>query len=187
MIDTSPHSLWNSLEIAKLIADILIPVAVFGLGFVALNIEKRIEKRIDDASFRREWLKELYTDIFTSLDVLYCAFNYVGRWRTFGPEDIVAAKRRLDSSMFSHEPLFSKNTLATYDAFISACFLTTRGRGLELQIRANVEMYAESAYNWDDSYSNYYVPPAERIRRKEFLLLYNKFRENLFRDMGLTL
>lgn len=176
---------WSSLETTKLVVDLLLPIALLGLGLLIFFLERRIEARIDQGKFGRSWRKDLYEAMARDLNVIYCAFNYVGDWREHTPTDIVNSKRELDFRMHAYSGLFSEGTLSAYKELTDACFLTERGRGSTLQVRANVKMFKESLKEWKDEYDQYFVAEEERLKRKDFAEVYSKYKMKLFSDLGL--
>lgn len=175
---------WNSLEIAKLAADFAIPVTLLILSLIVSRFEKRIEQKLDQEEFGRSWKKEIYDEVALDLNLIYCAFNYVGRWRECTPENIITSKRRLDEKIFAYSPILSPDTIEAYNNLMNVSFETGRGRGTTLLIRSNVDMFAESAIAWKEEYRDFFVPMDRRIRRIEFNTYYEKFRQTLFRDFG---
>src|SRR5262245_48048115 len=102
---------WNSLEAAKLGADLLTPLVglVFGLF---------VKRRLDDIKAERaqaQWANQkviearlrVYGRAARILNELFCYFRWVGRWKEFTPVEIVAKKRELDGIIFVNEFLFS--------------------------------------------------------------------------------
>jgi len=176
--------LWNSLEIVKLVADFAIPVALVLLGSMVSRIEKKFEQRLDKQDFGRSWKKEIYDEIAPDLNLLFCAFNYVGRWREYTPESIIAAKRRVDERVYAYSPILTAETLAKFNDLMNASFEMERGRGTTLLIRSNVDMFAESAIAWKDEYRGMFVAADRRTKRNEFNALYSDFRESVFKDFG---
>lgn len=80
---------WNWLEIAKLLASLLIPItlAVFGVYV------HRITKRFEHLQWRSQKLIEKRLSIYDELAPLFndllCYFTYVGGWRDLNPPDVV--------------------------------------------------------------------------------------------------
>lgn len=176
---------WSSLETTKLFVDLLLPIALLGLGLLIFFLDRRIEARIEQGKFGRSWRKDLYEAMARDLNVMYCAFNYVGAWRERPPTDIVNSKRELDFRMHAYSGLFSEGTLTAYKELMDACFLTERGRGSTLQIRANVTMFKESLEEWKDEYDKYFVAEEKRLTRKDFAEVYSNYKMKLFSDLGL--
>ena len=176
---------WSSLETTKLVVDLLLPIVLLGLGFLIFFLERRIEEKIDQGKFGRNWRKDLYEAMARDLNVIYCVFNYVGDWREYSPVEIIRSKRELDFRMHAYSGLFSEGTLLAYEELMNACFETGRGRGSTLQIRANVNMFKESLRVWKEEFEQQFVDEGQRLKRKDFAELYSKYKGKLFSDLGL--
>ena len=175
---------WSSLDVAQLIVDLLLPIVLIFLGFFIFLLERRIENKIDQGIFARNWTKDLYEAMARDLNIIFCGFNYVGDWRKHSPYELIASKRELDFCLHAYSDLFSDVTLQSYQRLMSACFVTERGRRSELLIRANVAMFKHSLYEWKDEYEQHFVTEEYRLVRSEFRKLYFEFKTNLFSDLG---
>ncbi|WP_299970580.1 hypothetical protein [uncultured Roseobacter sp.] len=175
---------WNSLEIAKLVANFAIPAVLLMLGILVSRIEKKFEQRLDQREFSRSWKKDIYDEIAPDLNLLFCTFNYVGPWREYNPESIIDAKRRIEEKIFAYSPIFTAATMKKFNDLMAGAFETGRGRGTTLLIRSNFDMFAESSAVWKEEYQEMFVKESKRITRKEFNALYDDFREALFKDLG---
>lgn len=177
-------ALWNSLEIAKMIVDLALPMVLAIIGVAIFKFEKRVEKKIEHLAFTLEWRKDKYDGILSDLNTLFQAFNYVGNWRNLHPTTIVSLKRNLDAAMYSYRPLFSDDTISKYEELMDVSFEVHKGRGKSLLIRANREMYSESCAVWDDVCAELFVEPSRRTKRSDFRLKHQAVLEAIFRDMG---
>jgi hypothetical protein len=93
----------------------------------------------------------------------------------------VATKRALDEKIYGYQPLLRPETVAAYESLMDRSFATSRGRELNILLRANVEMYKSELAEWQPQYEEMYVPADQRIRREEFNRLYTNFRSFVLR------
>lgn len=177
---------WTSLEVAKLLVQSLVPLAIFAFGVLVARRAKSWEEAAWQTQKGIEWKQSLFDRTIGNLNKLFCAFNYVGDWRTLAPPEIIKVKRELDGAIYGYKMLLGRETLDAYGGLMNVSFETARGRGKLIKIKANVEMYKEELQDWKDSYTEMFVPPDLRTRRKEFNLLYDKFIAFYFRDVGLS-
>jgi len=132
MPDVSP---WNSLEVAKLLASLLVPIALAAFGVYV----HRITKRFEHLQWRSQKLVEKRLAIYESLapqfNDLLCYFTYVGCWRDLDPPDVVALKRTVDKEVHLAAPLFSAEFFTACMRFQSLCFETYNGWGRDALLR----------------------------------------------------
>jgi len=126
---------WNWLEVAKLVASLLVPVAVAAFGVYV----HRVTKRFEHLQWRSQKLVEkrlaIYDDLAPSLNDLLCYFTYVGAWREVDPPKIVALKRSVDKKLHLAAPLFSAEFFSACMEFQTLCFETYTGWGQDALLR----------------------------------------------------
>jgi hypothetical protein len=134
--------LWNSLEISKLIAATLTPIAITWLT-ITLDQQKTKQESIDkqnaveyqentarqavDAERFAQVAKQrviIWTQLSPLVNDVYSYFLYVGRFKEFGPDDIIERKRRIDALMYSNRPFFTEKFWSRYATFMHATFKT---------------------------------------------------------------
>lgn len=95
----SPVSLWNSLEIARLVVGILTPLTLAVVGLLV----NRYLKRLDMVQWKNQKLLEkriaIYDLVAPQLNLLLCFYIWVGDWKSITPGAVVQAKRDLDKTM----------------------------------------------------------------------------------------
>jgi hypothetical protein len=93
------NSIWTSLEVVTLIAQLLTPVAVAGLGLYFT----RIAKRFEHLQWRNQRLIEkriaIYDDLAPHFNDLLCYFTFVGCWKDLTPPEVVKLKRAVDKKV----------------------------------------------------------------------------------------
>lgn len=176
---------WTSLEVAKLLIQALIPLTVFALGILFSRRAKQIEAAVSAQQTQTEWRQQLLTRTVPRLNKLYCAFNYVGGWERFAPQEIIDVKRELDGDVYTFSPLLAEATLSAYRDLMNSAFETGRGRGKKIRLRANIDMYQELE-TWRDEYGDYFVLSNERLTRDSFRQKYDHFVKHLFNDAGIS-
>lgn len=126
---------WSWLEIAKLLASVLTPIALAALGVYV----HRVTKRFEHVQWRSQKLIEkrlsVYEDLTPLFNDLLCYFTYVGCWRDLDPPNVVALKRSLDKQIHLAAPLFSAKFFETCMAFQDLCFETYNGWGQDALLR----------------------------------------------------
>lgn len=174
---------WNSLEVAKLLVAMMVPLAIFVLGIGAARRAEKIQREVWRSQKRIEWRQTLFNNTIEDLNKLYCAFNYCGDWTEISPPQIIAVKRRLDRNILCYSRLLSSETRRNYDELMATCFETERGRGLSIRLRCNVDMY-RCLGGWKAEYRILFVPADQRTRRTQFNERYDRFAEAFFINVG---
>lgn len=129
------RSPWNSLEVAKLIASLLTPIAVVLIGYfvqqqlAGQNRSWQIQQRIADRRL------QVYDAIRIDLNRIYCFVEDVGTWKEDNPETIVAYKRFLDGTMHSQRAIWQSDTFQTYLQYMDAAFEMYQGVGTDAKIK----------------------------------------------------
>lgn len=160
---------WNWLEIAKLIASLLIPatLAIFGIYI------HRVTKKFDHLQWRNQKLIEkrmvIYDALAPLLNDVLCYFTYVGSWKEFEPQHIVALKRSLDKQIHLAAPLFSEAFFSSCMNFLNLCFDTYNGWNRDARLKTKWQRRKEARGNgwkdqWAECFSNSESDP-EEIRR----------------------
>lgn len=130
---------WNWLEVAKLIAGALTPVAVAVFGIYI----HRVTKRFEHLQWRSQKLVEkrlaVYDDLAPHFNDLMCYFTYVGCWKELDPPAVVALKRTMDKKIHLAAPMFSKNFFSHCMVFQNLCFETYTGWGRDALLRMQFE------------------------------------------------
>jgi hypothetical protein len=148
---------WNWLEIAKLTAGLLTPVA---LAFFGVYIH-RVTKRFEQMQWRSQKLVEkrlaIYDDLAPQLNDLLCYFTYVGCWRDLDPPAVVSLKRVIDKNVHVAAPLFTEEFFDSCMALQQLCFKTYTGWGRDASLRTNFQRRLESrATDWNSDWDKYF-------------------------------
>jgi hypothetical protein len=173
---------WNSLELAKLTVDILVPLVLLLFGIWIKRLTDRIDRRAKLSEIEVEWRLSVFRDLAPKLNLLYCYFMYVGTWRDLTPEEAISAKRECDRAIYSNRFLWTDGFLTSYRDFISTAFIESRGKGQKLQLRSNRERYQENA-NWRSEWDNHFVEPKDRVTREQFGVAYDSVLALAVRDL----
>lgn len=157
---------WNWLEVAKLIASLLVPLALAVFGVYI----HRVTKQFEHVQWRSQKLIEkrlaIYDDLAPQLNDLLCYFTYVGLWKELNPPEVVALKRVIDKKIYLAAPLFSENFFAACMAFQSLCFATYMGWGRDASLRTRFErrrdaMLKDWKVEWEECFSSEPVEPSQ--------------------------
>jgi hypothetical protein len=168
MADPSP---WNSLEVAKLVVDGLIPVAVVLLGVWV----SRATRRVEASQWVNQKLVEkrisLLEDILPYLNDIFCYYTWIGKWKELSPADIIQRKRDLDRLFFANQPFFSAEALSAYQEFTRALFLTYAKPGTDAQLRTTEKSPDGSRARsypgtWNPEWSGMFAQAGEQALRR---------------------
>ena len=174
---------WNWLEIAKLVAGLLTPIAIAIFGIYV----HRVTKRFENLQWRSQKLIEkrlsVYDDIAPILNDLLCYFNYLGCWKELNPPDVVALKRKLDKKIHLAAPLFSEEFFNESMKFIDLCFETYSGWGRDALLKTKWQRRKEARpKEWDDEWVKYFSEVESNP--KDIGITYRKIMEYLASDIG---
>ncbi|TFV95410.1 hypothetical protein [Orlajensenia leifsoniae] len=133
---------WTDVVIA--FTGIVTPVlvAVFGV-FLA--------RRQSRSQLLQQTRFEYYKSLAPDLNRLMCYLTFIGTWRDDSPPEIVALKRRLDSTFHVAAPLFSGEVSAAYRRQMDLSFATFGNWGQDATIRS-------SAYRRQQTWSRADLP-----------------------------
>lgn len=174
---------WNWLEIAKLIASLLIPAALAVFGIYA----HRVTKKFDHLQWRNQKLIEkrmaVYDDLAPLLNDVLCYFTYVGCWKELEPQAIVALKRTLDKKIHLAAPLFSQTFFSSCAGFQNLCFETYTGWNRDSRLKTKWQRRKEAHGNrWKDQWADYFSESESDPH--EIRSAYRKIMEAFAIDLG---
>jgi len=128
-------SVWNTLELAKLIVGALTPALLFWYG------QQLVSEREQAAEGKEKYVQvvkkrvELWEKLAGNLNDVYCYFLYIGHWKALSAQEVVAKKREMDKLIYANRPFFSDDFFAHYDAYMKATFRTFGGWGKDAALR----------------------------------------------------
>ncbi len=139
---------WTWLEVAKLVASLLVPLTLAAFGVFV----HRITKRFEHMQWRSQKLVEkrlaIYDELAPMLNDVLCYFTYVGGWRDMSPTDVVGLKRKIDKKVHLSAPLFSPAFYEHCSHFLKTCFEMYGGWGKDATLRTQFERRKESRTDW---------------------------------------
>ncbi len=152
---------WNWLEVAKLIAGALTPVALAALGVYI----HRVTKRFEHLQWRSQKLIEkrlaVYDDLAPHFNDLLCYFTYVGCWKELDPPTVVALKRTMDKTIHVAAPLFSQSFYKACLNFQNLCFKTYSGWGQDAKLQTQFDRRQQARPNdWKVEWNECFNAPA---------------------------
>jgi hypothetical protein len=141
-------SVWNSLEITRLVVSVLTPLAVAILGVAVTKASKRAEvasaaaaRAAENAQWanRRavERLIELHKELAPALNDLMCFFRQIGHFREIDPPAALACKRRVDRIFYANEHLFGLVFRQKYRDFMGKCFAMWESAGEDAKMKSS--------------------------------------------------
>jgi len=157
-MSASTASVWNSLEVVKLIASLLTPAALALLGIFIQRLSRRYEDRRWVNQKVVEKRLEIYDQLAPELNDVLCYFTFVGCWKDLDPPTVVKMKRDLDRKLHLAKPLFPAEFFAACRAFLNECFLSFGGGwGSDAQLRTTVAGRMEvHPRPWDPSWAQHF-------------------------------
>ena len=187
LMPTLASSVWNSLEIAKLVVAALTPVLVAAVGYW---INRRL-KSLEQAQWAQQKIVKrrivAYDQLAPPLNKLFCFVAYVGGWKDMKPPDVVSLKRTLDETAHISAPLFDANFLALYNAFMDASFTTFGGWGEDAKLRTHTDRRKQAAgSDWDPSWDACFANRANATAPSEMKTAYTNLMPYLAQAMGAT-
>lgn len=130
---------WSSLEVAKLAAAVLTPLAVVFLGLLVTQTGRRLEAAQWANQTVIEHRLAIYEKAAWRLNRLYCFAMFIGRWKEIGPSDAVEHKRELDELMYPNAFLFGGELLASYEKFMKEIFSMYANAGEDALLKVEIE------------------------------------------------
>jgi hypothetical protein len=131
------QSVWNSLEIVKLIIASLTPITVAVLAAV---FDRRLKRAEAQQWFSQKLVEQRIAVLNTALpdlNDLYCYFTWVGNWKELSPPEILLRKRRLDKLFHINGVFFTATTSIRYEEFIRVLFQTFVAPGADARMRTS--------------------------------------------------
>jgi hypothetical protein len=149
---------WSSLEIVKLLVAVVTPLVVAVVGIYL----SRVAKRFEHLQWRNQRLIEkrivIYDDLAPHFNDLLCYFTLVGCWKELLPSDVVALKRTVDKKIYLAAPLFSPEFVVACNEFMSLCFATFQGWGVDSKLRTAARRRIDAAGNkWRVEWLEYFA------------------------------
>ncbi len=176
-------TVWNSLEIAKLLVAFLAPISVVVIGLV-------INRRLKDID-HHQWINQkaietrigIFESIAPDLNRLYCFYFWRGDWQNINPDEILKIKRNLDSKIHIHRFLIGDEVYKAYQEFIHLLFKTFTGPGKNALIKSTIISNngdrRKLNYNWDKKWDDYFDEigtPDFQVINNSYMQLMQKFR-----------
>lgn len=175
---------WNWLEVAKIAAGLLTPVALALLGIYI----HRVTKRFEHSQWRSQKLVEkrlaVYDDTAPLFNDLLCYFTYVGGWRDMDPPKVVACKRALDKKIHLAAPLFTLEFFRACMDFQGLCFSTYGGWGRDALLRTSTLRRHESRPDWNNEWKSCFAD--EVAEPQQVRAAYERVMEAFSRDIGVN-
>ena len=177
---------WNSLEIVKLAASLLTPIAV---AVVGLWINRRL-KKFEQLQWANQKVVEkrlvVFDQIAPLLNDLLCYFTYIGCWKDLTPPDVVKLKRGLDRIAYVNAPLFPPAFFDRYNAFIELCYRPFAGWIQDAKLRTLTERRKEAAgTSWKAEWDSCFAESSECYDPKKVQGAYWELVSYLAGELGI--
>lgn len=150
-------TIWNSLEITKLIISAATPLIVLSLG-IWVNKRLKILEQLQWANQKViEKRLQTYDQLIPLLNDILCYFTFIGSWKEQKPKEIVDIKRIVDKIVYINAPLFSKDFLLKYNSFIELCYSTYSGWGKDAKLKTVFQRRKETNPNWEEDWEEFFT------------------------------
>ena len=140
-VPAKKESVWNSLEIVKILVALMTPLAIF--IFTKQTNEKFDQSnKLQDNNKRVFENRQIFYDkVGIILNDIYCYHMYVGHWKELTPTDIIKKKRTLDQLVYTYSPYFDTTFKPAYDSFMTATFKPYVKMGGDAKIRSEAQIH----------------------------------------------
>lgn len=181
------QSVWNSLEIIKLIVAASTPIVVIIIGYLINKALKKYENiQVRNRTILEKRLK-IYDIVVPKLNDLLCFHCFIGNWKELTPIKIIEHKRFLDKKMYIYAPLFSEEIINRYNDFIHICFETYSGWGHDAKIRSLYKRREEYNKKWNKKwnllFSDNQNEELDSIKEKK--MIYNSLMSVFQKDLDI--
>jgi hypothetical protein len=132
--------------------DAVVPlIALFIAGCWFNDRIEKIKSRLQIDHSIIEKRADIYADIQEDINAIYSYIRRIGNWKDLTPPKILIAKRKIDRTMYSTKPYWSKSVMDDYKSFMNVCFKTNLGHTKDAGIIANVNNYKKLS-NWEPEF-----------------------------------
>lgn len=166
------ETVWNSLEVVKVIVSIATPLIGGIIAYRLSRIGKDLEKKQWAGRKVIEKRLEFYDRVVPHLNDLYCYYNRFGNWKELFPPEIISKKRILDKEFHIYSHLFKRDIIGKYEAYIGNCFKTYTGWGNDAKIKMNL-VKRQGLDGWKTEWNELFVPE-EQVDKDSFKKSYNE-------------
>lgn len=176
----APKSPWNSLEIAKLIVSISLPITVVAFGFMTKDALLDREHKIRLSEKVLEKRQEIYEQVRVPLNNIYSYIEEVGSYKKMTPSTINDDRRKLHATMHTQRAYWSAHTFSAYlDYMDNVAFKTWQGVTKDAVIQdspGQKKSLPSWKEHWEERFSGNQDPNHKRA--------YNKLINFIATDLG---
>ena len=188
-------SVWNSLEVAKLIVGIAMPIAlaIFGvmtkdaLQYSQAKITEALKEKEHHLILDRELISKrasIYEEIRIPLNNIYCYIEEVGGYKSMTPASITQDRRFLHKTMHTQRAYWSPETFNLYLKYMDKeAFITWQGVNKDALIRDNPGQKT-SLSSWQDSWENRFGGPQSVDHEVTYNALLDSIAVDLSANVG---
>ncbi len=183
-----PENPWNTLEAAKIVVGVLIPLSIVWLGWYLTQYLQHFAHQVSHSFWANQKLierrLELYDDMAPLLNRLICFYTWVGYWKDISPKEVLDARSHLDKTVNIYLHLLGDEFFTEYRNFLDMLFVPSPGAGPDAKLRSNIrgpygDRTLDSNYEWDNRWDALFlgdgeVEPREKVR-EQYLRLMNVF------------
>ncbi|AOJ83077.1 MULTISPECIES: hypothetical protein [Burkholderia] len=184
----TPDHPWNSLEIVKLVADVLTPLSVAAFGWLVSHRLKQLELVQWTNQKLIEKRLAVYDTVAPLLNRLLCFYTWVGPWKDISPDDVIRTKRELDQTIHIYRHLFDDDVYRAYQSYLDALFDTHSGAGHDARIKSTIaspdgDRIGHGTYRWNPAWSERFSS-ANVVPRDDVTARYQRIMDGLRVSLG---
>ena len=171
------NKVWNSLEIAKLIVGIAMPISIASFGVITNMTLQESNHNFSLNKIIITKRAEIYEKIGKKLNNIYCYIEEVGEYKDMTPETILKDRRDLNNKMHSHRAFWSPETFDLYLNYMDRKLLLY-GKVTDARIKDDPGQ-KRSLPSWQEDWNNRFTGMESPTHKQSYELLLNSIASDL--------
>jgi len=174
-----------NMEVWKLIVSALTPAAIAGAGYFINKALSTREHELSMLRSKQEIRKQIYDEIGSKLNQIFCFVCDVGDFGYYEPPHIIHLKRDIDRKFEVYKTLWHKRTLDAYEKFMGSSFDTySGGPGTPAKICASLNekqaFFSRVGKQWKSEWNAMFTVPMDK---NTLFTLYDNLVEAFVNDI----
>ncbi len=194
--------LWNSLEVAKLLVSILLPIVLIVFGYMTQRAlqenhrmvtealqesERKFSKALQDRQSEIRLSEsivnkrqEIYDEIRIHLNNIYCYIKEIGKYKSMTPDTVIADRRSLHTAMHTQRAYWSPAVFSLYLKYMDeVAFKTWVGVNRDAEIQ-DTPGQKKQLDNWKEEWSSRFTNEEHPLHEST----YNALLDALASEIG---
>lgn len=173
------NKVWNSLEIAKLIVGIAMPISIASFGLITNMTLQESNHNFSLNKIIITKRAEIYEQIGKKLNNIYCYIEEVGEYKDMNPETILKYRRYLNTKMHSHKAFWSPETFDLYLNYMDReAFALWQGEVTDARIKDDPGQ-KRSLPSWQEDWNNRFTGMESPTHKQSYELVLNSIASDL--------